>query len=50
MTKLDLAGYWKIPLHKELIPLTDFVAPHGHYQWKYRPMALGVHNAPVTIS
>jgi transposase InsO family protein len=49
MTKLDMTkGYWQIPVHKDSIPLTAFVTPHGHYQWKY--MAFGLKNAPASFS
>lgn len=49
MSKLDMTkGYWQIPLTQEARPLTGFVTPHGHYQWKF--MSFGLRNAPATFS
>jgi hypothetical protein len=49
MTKLDMTkGYWQIPIAKEDIPLTGFVTPNGHFQWRY--MSFGLRNAPATFS
>ncbi|CAH2084482.1 unnamed protein product [Euphydryas editha] len=45
-TSLDMAtGFHQIPLDPESIPLTAFVTPEGHYQ--YRKMPYGLANAPV---
>ena len=49
MTKLDMTkGYWQIPIGLQSIPLTGFVVPSGHYQWRY--MSFGLRNAPATFS
>jgi hypothetical protein len=49
ITKLDMTkGYWQIPMHPESVPLTAFVTPKGHYQWKY--MSFGLKNAPASFS
>src|SRR5688572_20635379 len=49
MTKLDLTkGFWQIPIEHNSIPLTGFVTPNGHFQWRY--MSFGLRNAPATFS
>jgi len=49
MTKLDMTkGYWQIPIGLQSVPLTGFVVPSGHYQWRY--MSFGLRNAPATFS
>ena len=49
MTKLDMTkAYFQVPIVPAHVPLTGFVTPHGHYQWKY--MAFGLRNAPATFS
>jgi hypothetical protein len=49
MTKLDMTkAYWQVPLHEDSIPLTGFVTPRGHYQWRY--LCFGLRNAPATFS
>jgi hypothetical protein len=49
MTKIDLSrGYWQVPTEESSIPLSGFVTPFGHFQWKY--MAFGLRNAPGTFS
>ena len=49
LTKLDASkGYWAIKLDEESIPLSAFVTPHGHFQWRY--MSFGLRNAPATYN
>jgi hypothetical protein len=49
MTKLDMTkGYWQIPIAESSIPLTGFVTPSGHFQWRF--MSFGLRNAPSTFS
>lgn len=49
LTKLDMVrGYWQVPLDEESIPLSAFVTPFGHFQWKV--MAFGLRNAPATFT
>ena len=49
LTKLDMTrGYWQVPLDEESIPISAFVTPFGHFQWKYMPF--GLRNAPATFS
>jgi hypothetical protein len=49
LTKLDATrGFWQIPVESQSIPLTGFVTPHGHYQWRY--MAFGLRNGPASFS
>jgi serine protease inhibitor ecotin len=49
LTKLDATrGFWQVPINSQSIPLTGFVTPHGHYQWRY--LAFGLRNAPATFS
>ena len=49
LTKLDMTrGYWQVPLVEESIPISAFVTPFGHFQWKYMPS--GLQNAPATFS
>lgn len=38
LTKIDLSkGYWQVPMDEEAIPISAFVAPFSHFQWKYMP-------------
>jgi len=41
-------GYYQVPLSPDSIPLTGFVTPKGHYNWRY--MAFGLRGAPATFS
>ena len=46
LTKIDLSrGYWQVPMDPESIPVSAFVTPQGHFQWKYMPF--GLRNAPA---
>jgi len=48
LTKIDLSrGYWQVPMEDESIPVSAFVTPHGHFQWRYMPF--GLRNAPATF-
>ena len=48
LTKIDLSkGYWQVPMDEEAIPISAFVAPFSHFQWKYMPF--GLRNAPATF-
>lgn len=48
LTKIDLSrGYWQVPLDERSIPVSAFVTPHGHFQWRYMPF--GLRNAPATF-
>ena len=48
LTKIDLSkGYWQVPLEEEAVPISAFVTPFGHFQWKYMPF--GLRNAPATF-
>jgi len=41
MTKLDMTkGYYQVSLSPASIPLTGYVTPKGHYNWRY--MAFGL--------
>jgi len=49
LTKLDMTrGYWQVPLDVESVPVSAFVTPFGHFQWRYMPF--GLRNAPATFS
>jgi len=49
LTKLDMTrGYWQVPLDAASIPISAFVTPFGHFQWRYMPF--GLRNAPATFS
>jgi len=49
LTKLDITrGYWQVPLDEESVPISAFVTPFGHFQWRYMPF--GLRNAPATFS
>jgi len=41
-------GYWQIPLDDVSVPISAFVTPYGHFQWRYMPF--GLRNAPATFS
>ena len=41
-------GYWQVPLDEESVPISAFVTPFGHFQWRYMPF--GLRNAPATLS
>ena len=48
MTKIDLSrGYWQVPLDDQSVPVSAFVTPFGHFQWRYMPF--GLRNAPATF-
>ena len=48
LTKIDLSkGYWQVPLDEEAVPISAFVTPFAHFQWKYMPFCL--RNAPTTF-
>ena len=43
LTKIDLSkGYWQIPMDEEAIPVSAFVTPFGHFQWKYMPFGMKI--------
>jgi len=49
LTKVDMTrGYWQVPLDDASIPVSAFVTPTGHFQWRYMPF--GLRNAPATFS
>ena len=49
LTKLDMTrSYWQVPLDDPSVPISTFVTPFGHFQWRYMPF--GLHNAPATFS
>ena len=49
LTKLDMTrGYWQVPLDDVSVPISAFVTPYGHFQWRYMPF--GLRNAPATFS
>jgi len=49
LTKVDMTrGYWQVPLDDDSVPISAFVTPFGHFQWRY--MAFGLRNAPATFS
>jgi len=49
LTKLDMTrGYWQVPLDDPSVPISAFVTPFGHFQWRYMPF--GLRNAPATFS
>jgi len=48
LTKLDMTrGYWQVPLDDPSIPVSAFVTPFGHFQWRFMPF--GLRNAPATF-
>ena len=49
LTKLDMTrGYWQVPLDDPSIPVSAFVTPFWHFQWRFMPF--GLRNAPATFS
>jgi len=49
LTKLDMTrGYWQIPPDDPSVPISAFVTPFWHFQWRYMPF--GLRNAPATFS
>jgi len=49
LTKVDMTrGYWQVLLDDASIPVSAFVTPTGHFQWRYMPF--GLRNAPATFS
>ena len=49
LTKLDMTrGYWQVPLDDVSVPVSAFVTPFGHFQWRYMPF--GLRNAPASFS
>jgi len=49
VTKLDITrGYWQVPLDDRSVPISSFVTPFGHFQWRYMPF--GLRNAPAMFS
>ena len=49
LTKLDMTrGYWQVPQDDPSVPISAFVTPFGHFQWRY--MAFGLRNAGATFS
>jgi len=49
LTKLDMTrGYWQVPLDDPSVPISVFVTPFGHFQWRYMPF--GLRNVPATFS
>jgi Reverse transcriptase (RNA-dependent DNA polymerase) len=48
LTKIDLfRGYWQVPMAEPSIPISAFVTPQRHFQWKC--MAFGLRNALATF-
>ena len=38
LTKIDLSKcYWQVPLEEKAVPISAFVTPFCHFQWKYMP-------------
>jgi hypothetical protein len=49
LTKVDMTrGYWQVPLDDYSSPISAFVTPTGHFQWRFLPF--GLRNAPATFS
>jgi len=49
LTKVDMTrGYWQVPLDDYSGPISAFVTPSGHFQWRFLPF--GLRNAPATFS
>jgi len=49
LTKIDMTrGYWQVPLDELSVPISAFVTPSGHFQWRYMPF--GLRNAPAPFS
>ena len=49
LTKVDMTrGYWQVPLDEDSVPVSAFVTPSGHFQWRFLPY--GLKGAPTTFS
>jgi len=40
--------YWQVPLDDTSVPISAFVTPFWHFQWRFMPF--GFRNAPATFS
>ena len=49
LTKLDMTReYWQVPLDDPSVPISAFVTPFGHLQWRY--VHFGLRNVTATFS
>jgi len=49
LTKLYMTrGYWQVLLDDPSVPISAFITPFGHFQWRY--MLFWLRNAPATFS
>lgn len=49
LSKLYMSkDFWQVPLDEDSIPLTGFVIPNVHYQWKF--MSFGLNGVPATFA